>query len=455
MIRRPPRSTLFPYTTLFRSGTSGICGCGECPAPAADSRERVDGRISAWETSILRSESLDGLQPGRFLGGVYAEKEAHGGGKTHAHDHRGERNLGGKEHVDRTGDEDGQQHARDAAHAGHDAGLKDELPENVAAARSQRFADADLVRALRHAGQHDVHDDDSAHHHEYGHQPDGHGEYRARQVLPGAHQRVGSIDAEGVFLAIGDVPAGTHQRAHFVLKFHHVPAIRRLNVNQQLRTAHPDVAKRAQGNDGEVILALSERAADSFGDADDVEGKARHRNLFVEWIDVGKQLVHQILADYADPGVVLVVGVTDVAPLLDFFAADIGKAGSHRVQRDLVDHAALIARRWIGAELGHGADLLIPLQVVPQKLVVCHANRLVAPPCVEEGIEALCPLELVQHERVGAQVGNVLRNVEVHAVDHRHDHDQSGSGNHHAEQREEAAELVAPQCLQRDPEGLA
>src|SRR3712207_7122632 len=24
MIRRPPRSTLFPYTTLFRSGTEGI-----------------------------------------------------------------------------------------------------------------------------------------------------------------------------------------------------------------------------------------------------------------------------------------------------------------------------------------------------------------------------------------------------------------------------------------------
>src|SRR3712207_8457087 len=28
MIRRPPRSTLFPYTTLFRSPD------GECPAPA-------------------------------------------------------------------------------------------------------------------------------------------------------------------------------------------------------------------------------------------------------------------------------------------------------------------------------------------------------------------------------------------------------------------------------------
>src|SRR2546430_16637950 len=28
MIRRPPRSTLFPYTTLFRSGESGQAGGG-------------------------------------------------------------------------------------------------------------------------------------------------------------------------------------------------------------------------------------------------------------------------------------------------------------------------------------------------------------------------------------------------------------------------------------------
>src|SRR3712207_8217397 len=29
MIRRPPRSTLFPYTTLFRSGWSADCAAGE------------------------------------------------------------------------------------------------------------------------------------------------------------------------------------------------------------------------------------------------------------------------------------------------------------------------------------------------------------------------------------------------------------------------------------------
>src|SRR2546422_1490723 len=31
MIRRPPRSTLFPYTTLFRSPRNEHCRCARCP----------------------------------------------------------------------------------------------------------------------------------------------------------------------------------------------------------------------------------------------------------------------------------------------------------------------------------------------------------------------------------------------------------------------------------------
>src|SRR3990172_6377279 len=34
MIRRPPRSTLFPYTTLFRSLRSPGCRCGRRPQQA-------------------------------------------------------------------------------------------------------------------------------------------------------------------------------------------------------------------------------------------------------------------------------------------------------------------------------------------------------------------------------------------------------------------------------------
>src|SRR3712207_8243916 len=60
MIRRPPRSTLFPYTTLFRSRTPGLrerVAVEESPRSPEDSRRttragdaarRVDGGSLAW-----------------------------------------------------------------------------------------------------------------------------------------------------------------------------------------------------------------------------------------------------------------------------------------------------------------------------------------------------------------------------------------------------------------------
>src|SRR2546421_6484303 len=55
MIRRPPRSTLFPYTTLFRSahGASQLIGCGgrvgggQCGKPGKAVRGRADRRGNA------------------------------------------------------------------------------------------------------------------------------------------------------------------------------------------------------------------------------------------------------------------------------------------------------------------------------------------------------------------------------------------------------------------------
>src|SRR3712207_7904619 len=63
MIRRPPRSTLFPYTTLFRSsniratrpGVSWIVGCsGSRPSPSNISRTASPSR-SEEHTSELQS----------------------------------------------------------------------------------------------------------------------------------------------------------------------------------------------------------------------------------------------------------------------------------------------------------------------------------------------------------------------------------------------------------------
>src|SRR5438876_5330066 len=51
MIRRPPRSTLFPYTTLFRSRRSGLPRARGPPIGGLARRAR-----SAWRASQSRSE---------------------------------------------------------------------------------------------------------------------------------------------------------------------------------------------------------------------------------------------------------------------------------------------------------------------------------------------------------------------------------------------------------------
>src|SRR5256886_10948805 len=62
MIRRPPRSTLFPYTTLFRSPASRrhhqprVHGPARLPGRVAE-RERNGGLRSGEHTSELQSQS--------------------------------------------------------------------------------------------------------------------------------------------------------------------------------------------------------------------------------------------------------------------------------------------------------------------------------------------------------------------------------------------------------------
>src|SRR5258707_3503060 len=73
MIRRPPRSTLFPYTTLFRSqlGVAAHVSLPQAPRPADDvgivhHQQHDHGRIAKEET--LRSEEhTSELQSRQYL----------------------------------------------------------------------------------------------------------------------------------------------------------------------------------------------------------------------------------------------------------------------------------------------------------------------------------------------------------------------------------------------------
>src|SRR2546423_2725783 len=50
MMRRPPRSTLFPYTTLFRSADDGSGGCGTEVTPGSPVTKAVSGAAHTSDT---------------------------------------------------------------------------------------------------------------------------------------------------------------------------------------------------------------------------------------------------------------------------------------------------------------------------------------------------------------------------------------------------------------------
>src|SRR5438270_10239284 len=57
MIRRPPRSTLFPYTTLFRSLGGDFANPSSTHAPGMRAAARIEAARSEEHTSELQSQS--------------------------------------------------------------------------------------------------------------------------------------------------------------------------------------------------------------------------------------------------------------------------------------------------------------------------------------------------------------------------------------------------------------
>src|SRR5258707_11575325 len=78
MIRRPPRSTLFPYTTLFRSCSASACICAttcsslsrplRAPAPDLLEYSIQDSMPGATKMQLVRSEEhTSELQSRQYL----------------------------------------------------------------------------------------------------------------------------------------------------------------------------------------------------------------------------------------------------------------------------------------------------------------------------------------------------------------------------------------------------
>ncbi len=133
---------------------------------------------------------------------INAEKQPYACGEAHAQRYGDERHF----HRQRRGiahntvAQKRDRHADKAADHGKHGGFDKELIQDILAARAERFANADFAGSFRDDGQHDVHDDDAADHQEHRNHGEGHAGDGAGQILPGIGKRIGTKNAESVFV---------------------------------------------------------------------------------------------------------------------------------------------------------------------------------------------------------------------------------------------------------------
>src|SRR5207245_10599083 len=175
-----------------------------------------------------------------------------------------------------------------AAGSGEHRRLRDELQDNVHLARAQRTAQTNLPRALRNAGQHDVHDHDSANYQKNRSEPHGHGENISGQGLPEAHDRIRADDAEIVRAVPGNMPPGAQQHTRLIFgSWHQLRALRLDKQHQRVALRTPFLAESLQGNENEIILRLPEGTADDRRYADDFIAVRSGTNGLADGIYVG------------------------------------------------------------------------------------------------------------------------------------------------------------------------
>src|SRR5580704_16443070 len=102
---------------------------------------------------------------GSFDGRVHAKEEAdthgNGDGEQDRPQRNGRRQAGNSE-IDQQADHAAEQHTDHAPSSGEHDGFGKELPDDVAATRTDGFADTNLAGALSDGHEHDVHHADAA-----------------------------------------------------------------------------------------------------------------------------------------------------------------------------------------------------------------------------------------------------------------------------------------------------
>src|SRR5207249_4489259 len=99
--------------------------------------------------ALLVAQGLDGVERGRTIGGVKPESDPDSGTDDQAGDGPavGENHIHFEPKREQIAPDHAQNNAEDSTGLGNEHRLRKELSENIAAARTNRFANANLFRA--------------------------------------------------------------------------------------------------------------------------------------------------------------------------------------------------------------------------------------------------------------------------------------------------------------------
>src|SRR6267143_1009226 len=168
--------------------------------------------------ALFVAQRLDRVERGRTIGGVKPEPDPDNGTDNQS----GDCPTVGEDHVhlepkrEQIAPDHPQNNAKNSTRLGNEYRLSEELPEDIAAACTDRLANANLLRAFRHTHQHDVHDANTG-----SHQSDETDHERADaddagNIEESAFKRVVSVDLEIVSLICLQAAGDPHRADSFI-----------------------------------------------------------------------------------------------------------------------------------------------------------------------------------------------------------------------------------------------
>src|SRR5438552_8330314 len=167
---------------------------------------------------LFVAQSFDRIQAGSAIRGVEAESDP----DHRANQQSGDRPAVRKNQIDfEPGGEEisedySQNDSQNSAGFGNENGLGQKLPQNVFAARANRFTDADFFRSLGHAYEHDVHNSDAGCDQRDETDHECADPYNASHGNERAFKRIVRINLEIVFLVCAQTPRDPHRADGFV-----------------------------------------------------------------------------------------------------------------------------------------------------------------------------------------------------------------------------------------------